>query len=378
MTYWLKWPEASTTFPSMCFHKAATVSYDELTEHYNASFNSINAELDPVRDKFQALLQKDDQLASKSLQQADEIFEILVAYSQKNALPASLSKTELSELKRSLKTLTGIDGFGLHRYYENGFDYLPSPVITAGAPGEFKLFNWGLIPFYMTDMAKADAFRAQTLNCISEEMYEKPSFRDAAKNAQRCLIPCSGGFEWRWLDEKGTIKIPYYFTFTDKKVRSMAGLYSRVKDPVTGLYRYTYTILTTRANPIFEYVHNHKQRMPVFIDPENEKAYLNRDLSKADVLDLCQPSKDKAMDAYTISKLLTTRDVNVPEVIAKLDYNGAMEKADQLLKAGNKAAALELIKKVFTNSESEAKKMKIEDIETVDFQPIRTELRLAS
>jgi putative SOS response-associated peptidase YedK len=89
----------------------------------------------------------------------------------------------------------------------------------------------------------------------------------------------------------------------------MAGLYSRWKDKETGEYYYSYTVLTTRANSILEYVHNNKKRMPVFIDKEDEKTWLNKDLSKNDVLELCQPSQDPAMRAYTISKLLTTRNI---------------------------------------------------------------------
>lgn len=364
----------------MCFHKAATVKYDELTEHYNASFSNINAELEPVRARFQVLLQKDPLLATKSIQQSSEIFAILTAYSKKNALPAHYTKVELSELKRTLKLLTGIDGFGLHRYYENGYDFLPSPIITAGAPEEFKLFNWGFIKNGLTNRDYALKFRANTLNCISEEMYTKDYFKSAVANAQRCLIPVSGGFEWRWLDKEGTIKVPYHFTFTDKKVRSMAGLYSRWKDPLTGEYAYTYTILTTRANEIFEYVHNHKQRMPVFIDKENEKAWLDRNLSQSQVLELCRPSSDKNMDAYTISKLLTANDVdrNVPQVIAALDYNQPIQEATRLLQSGHKAEAIALLKNVFANSDSEAEKMKAEDLETIALQPIRADLRLAS
>jgi putative SOS response-associated peptidase YedK len=364
----------------MCYHKTATVNYDELTEHYNASFNGINAELEPVRERFEVLLQKDPQLAGKSIQQAEEIFETLIAYSQKGALPACYTKEELSELKRLLKILTGIDGFGLHRYYENGFDFLPSPIITAGAPEEFKLFNWGFIKAGLTNHDYAMKFRANTLNCISEEMYDKDYFKSAVVNAQRCLIPCTGGFEWRWLDEEGTIKVPYHFTFTDRKVRSMAGIYSRYKDPLTNQYIYNYSILTTRANEIFNYIHKHKKRMPVFIDKDNEKAFLNRDLSKLDVLNLCQPSSDKNMDAYSISKFLTARNVNanVPKVIAPMDYNQAINEATKLLQSGNKPQAIALLKDVFANSESEAKKMKSEDLETIAMQPIRAELRLAS
>lgn len=100
------------------------------------------------------------------------------------------------------------------------------------------------------DRDKAMQSRLTTLNCIPEEMWEKPSFRDAIKNGQRCLIPVTGFFAWRWLDDAGTMKIPYYVTFRDQKLRSMAGMYSRWKDPNSGEYYYSYTLLTCPANSI--------------------------------------------------------------------------------------------------------------------------------
>jgi putative SOS response-associated peptidase YedK len=158
----------------------------------------------------------------------------------------------------------------------------------------------------------------------------------------------NGFYEWHWLDEKGTVKIPYYVTFRDQRVRSMAGLYSRWKNKQTGEYYYSYTVLTTTANSILEYVHNNKKRMPVFIDQQDEKAWLNKDLSHKDVMELCQPSGDPNMRAYTITKLLTTKNAvtNVPEVWAPLNYQPAIQEAMQYLQSGDKKKALEIFKNV--------------------------------
>jgi len=306
----------------MCFHKSEVEKLNDLMAHYAASFQSITEDLEPIRERFHILMQKDDTLKSIGVTHTEVLNNQLIQYSQKDALPASLTKPELSELKWCLKTLSAFEKEGIYRYHENGFDYLPTPIITAGEPDKFKLFRWGLIPFYMTDKAKAMILRTQTLNCISEEMYEKPSFRDAIKNGQRCLIPVTGFYEWRWLDERGTVKIPYYVTFRDQKVRSMAGLYSRWKDNESGKYYYSYTVLTTKANTILAYVHNHKKRMPVFIAPEDEQTWLKKDLSKEDVQGLCRPYQDTAMRAYTVSKLLTTKNINtnVANVRSPMNY----------------------------------------------------------
>jgi putative SOS response-associated peptidase YedK len=281
----------------MCYHKSLVQKYNDLMDHYSASFNSITEELEPIKERFSIMMSRD----SKS---------------------EPYSKQETQELTWLQKTLNSFTDTEFKRYHENGFDFLPTPIITAGAPEEFKLFRWGLIPFYMSDKEKAMALRVSTLNCISEEMYDKQSFKDAAKNGQRCLIPTSGFYEWRWLDEKGKVKIPYYVSLKERPLVSMAGLYSRWKDKTTDQYYYTYTVLTTTANPMMEYVHNNKKRMPVIIPREFEKDWLNKNLSKDDVLALCQPFKNEAMRAHTVSKLITTKntETNVDEVLKLHNY----------------------------------------------------------
>ncbi len=357
----------------MCFHKSFAKSEQDLLDHYSASFQSIHEDLEVIKEKFTALISKDGQLKALTLGRPNELHELLTQYSQKDALPAHYTKPELAEMKWQLKMLSAYRDGGLYRYYENGFDYLATPIITAGEPDRFKLFRWGLIPFYMSDRDKAMLLRTQTLNCISEEMHEKPSFKDAVKNAQRCLIPVTGFYEWRWLDEQGTVKIPYYITFRDQQVRSMAGLYSRWKDKATGEYYYSYTVLTTQANSILEYVHNNKKRMPVFINREDEKAWLNRDLSHKDVMELCRPSQDTSMRAYTISKLLTTRNIvtNVPQVLQPFNYNTAIEEANHFLQGGDKKKALEAFKNAVAGE-----KIKLEDLAHAAQQEIKAELTL--
>jgi putative SOS response-associated peptidase YedK len=208
------------------------------------------------------------------------------------------------------------------RYHENGFDFLATPVLTAGRPDDLQMFHWGLIPFWVKDLPSALKLRTSTLNCISEEMFDKASFRDAVKEGKRCLIPCTGFYEWRWMDEKGKTKIPYYIHLKDQSLFSLAGLYSRWKDKQTEQSVYTYTVLTTSANSLMKEIHNSKQRMPVIIPRAYEKDWLNRDLTKDDVMAFCQPLDTDLMEAHTISKLITTKgaDTNVEDVMRLHDY----------------------------------------------------------
>lgn len=358
----------------MCNYKSEVEKYNELMEHYSASFQSITEEMDVVKEKFSIMLKKDDVLKDIGLGHSSELGLQLIQYNQKDALPSTLTKQELTEMRWYQRLLSAYGNDSTYeRWYENAFDYFPTHVVTAGEPDKFKLFRWGLIPFFQKDPQKAMEARLNTVNCISEEMWEKPSFRDAIKNGQRCLIPVKGFFEWRWLDEKGTIKVPYYVTFRDQKIRSMAGLYSRWKNPETGEYYYSYTILTCPANSILEYVHNSKKRMPVFIEKENEKDWLNRDLTKDGIMDLCKPYQDTSMRAYTISKLLTTRNVNlnVPEVWAPFNYNTAIQEANEFLLRGEKKNAMSAFKEAMN-----AEKAKEEDLKLLATQEIKPELTM--
>ena len=83
-------------------------------------------------------------------------------------------------------------------YHENGYDFKPSPLVTAQDPANIVLKNWGLIPWFTKKIEDALILRAKTLNCKSEEMYKTASFKDAAKAGQRCLVPATGFFEPHW------------------------------------------------------------------------------------------------------------------------------------------------------------------------------------
>lgn len=209
-------------------------------------------------------------------------------------------------------------------FHENGFDFKTTPIIATAHPNELVLYNWGLIPWWSKSLADGIKLRLQTLNCISEEMYDKPSFRDAAKDGQRCLIPCTSFFEWQWRnpDDKKTEKIPHNIHVKGQTLFSIAGIYSKFKDKASETTYLTYTVLTTVANKRMAEIHNSKKRMPVIIPREYEKDWLNPMLTKDDVLALCRPIDTDQIQDHTISKLITSKKENtdVPQVLEPLAY----------------------------------------------------------
>ena len=101
-------------------------------DHYSASFHAIKDDLELVKEQFTALLKKDEKLIELGLGEPKALNNQLIQYSQKDALPSFYTKQELSEMKWCLKTLESFKEDGFSRYHENGFDYLPTPIITTG------------------------------------------------------------------------------------------------------------------------------------------------------------------------------------------------------------------------------------------------------
>jgi putative SOS response-associated peptidase YedK len=212
-------------------------------------------------------------------------------------------------------------------YYENAFDFKESPVLTLERPKELLMYRWGLIPWWTKSVEDGVRLRTQTLNCISEEMYEKSSFRDSAKENKRCLIPCTGFFEWRWDNvEKPKNKIPYFIHSKEQEIFSIGGLYSTWRDKKSNEEMLTYTVLTTKANPFMSKIHNSKLRQPVLIKKEFERDWLNPNLTEADVLALCGSMPADFLVAHTISKSisgnkLTTDQKNNPAITEEVKYD---------------------------------------------------------
>lgn len=213
------------------------------------------------------------------------------------------------------------------RFVENAFDHFSTPIVTAEDPKRLTAHNWGLIPWFSKNITDALSARLHTANCRSEDMFTTPSFRDAARKGQRCLIPATGFFESKWLDvnKKSTPKFPFLIYRKDQPIFSFAGLYSKWKDMSTDTEYLTYTILTTAAtgNRLMSDIHNSKLRMPVILPREYEKDWLNPNLSEDDVKALCQPYSDKGFDAHPVSKLIYAKNEverNVPQVLEKVQY----------------------------------------------------------
>ena len=216
-------------------------------------------------------------------------------------------------------------------YKANGFDHPDLPVLYIGPDGKsLDLFTWGLIPFWVKDITAAKKLWNQTLNAKSEEIFEKPSYRDSIHPtkgnrglARRCIIPVTGFFEYKHIFEsegstKVIEKIPHYIRPKEQEFFYLAGIYSTWQDPATRERIATFSILTTAANTLMAEIHNSAKRMPLMIDEGLISAWLDPELSKPGIVELMNPCDDSDMAAYPITKEFLK--IDTAEVLEPANY----------------------------------------------------------
>ncbi|MDD3038596.1 SOS response-associated peptidase [Bacteroides sp.] len=197
------------------------------------------------------------------------------------------------------------------QYHVNAFNFPKYPVITNS--DEIQVFNWGLVPFWVKTESDAEQIRKMTLNARSDTIFEKPSFREPIMK-KRCIIPSTGYFEWR---HEGTKKIPYYIYLKDEEIFSMAGIYDRWLDKETGEEHDTFSIITTDTNPLTDYIHNTKHRMPAILTKGDEEKWLDTPLTKVDIQLLLTPFDADKMDAYQIDNDFIKKAPNDPNILLR-------------------------------------------------------------
>jgi putative SOS response-associated peptidase YedK len=206
-------------------------------------------------------------------------------------------------------------------YFYRAFTNPMIPIIDQQDPGTVKLSQWGLIPFWVSDRRKAEQIRRGTYNARSESLTEKPSFREPL-NRGRCLVVAHGFYEWQLVNG---IRIPWYIKLKNNAPFAFAGLSDQWTDPETGESLHTFSIITTEANPLMAKIHNTKKRMPVILNPGDERAWIEgseASVSEVDPAQLLIPFDEKELHAHTVSTLVSKADSDPgnPDIVAPYTY----------------------------------------------------------
>ncbi len=129
---------------------------------------------------------------------------------------------------------------------------------------------FGLVPHWSADTKIA----RHTYNARSETVAVKPSFRDAWKHAQHCIIPAEAFFEPDWRSGRA---VATRIASADGAPLGLAGLWARWRSP-QGELVHSYTMLTINADahPLMQQFHKpgEEKRMVVVLAPQLYQAWL--------------------------------------------------------------------------------------------------------
>lgn len=156
---------------------------------------------------------------------------------------------------------------------------------------EALLGSFGLIPHWATDTKIA----RQTYNARTETVATKPSFRDAWKKTQHCIIPADAIYEPDWRSGKA---VATRISRSDGQPMGIAGLWAWWKSP-KGEVLHSFTMLTINADghSLMQYFHKptDEKRMVVILPEHRYDDWLRAGAAQS--LDFLNPYPADALQA---------------------------------------------------------------------------------
>jgi putative SOS response-associated peptidase YedK len=179
--------------------------------------------------------------------------------------------------------------------------------------GEISLdpLRWGLIPHFCADPKGG----RKPINAKCETVRTLTSFRDAYRR-RRCIVPVDGFFEWKAIKGQKA-KQPYTIALKDGSPFGLGGLWDNWKDPGSGEWIRTFTIITTDANELVAEIHD---RMPLILAPGNYVRWLS---DKPDPGDLLRPYLAEPMRTWPISTRVNKPENDDPSIVEPIELSAA-------------------------------------------------------
>ena len=178
------------------------------------------------------------------------------------------------------------------------------PVITNSSPDGLSFFHWGLIPKW----AKDKSISSKLINARAETLTEKVSFKNALQQ-RRCLVLADGFYEWKRSSKKS--RIPYRIRLKDSSLFTFAGLWEEFEDEDQNCI-HTFTIITTNANSMVSKIHD---RMPVILDRQSEKTWLQQANSVEEHMSLLKSYDEHKMESYSVTSQVNSVENDNPKLI---------------------------------------------------------------
>lgn len=191
-----------------------------------------------------------------------------------------------------------------HWDYPLSYRVLPTEqvpaVVAVDGEREATLMRWGLIPYW----AQGIPLKASTINATAERIDSAPTYRDAWRRGQRCILAMAGFYEPH-VNSDGS-REPFFVTLNDRQVFGVAGLWERSRRS-DGAQLLSCTLITVPANELLAQVHNGKPRMPAILAEGAYDDWLSGAPPQARAL--LEPYPAEFMRAWRVS-----RRVNHPQL----------------------------------------------------------------
>lgn len=179
------------------------------------------------------------------------------------------------------------------------------PVVRADPDGTLELtyLQWWLLPFW----SKEAKVNYSMFNARVESIATSSSFREPFRK-RRCLVPAKGYYEW---EETPDGKQPWFFHAPDNSLLAFAGIWDHwARD---GQVIESCAIIVGDPDPAMGHKHD---RAPFIIPPENQGAWLNRELHDPDdVKKLLVTASASPITSHRVSRAVSNVLNQGPELI---------------------------------------------------------------
>ena len=192
-------------------------------------------------------------------------------------------------------------------FYREHYNASPTqllPIITSASPAGVSVFYWGTAPAW----AKNKTVSEKLINLRAEHFPEKPTLKKSLRT-HRCISPADGFYGWKKVGKKTSI--PYRFVVRSQEIFSFPGIWEEFED-TESLQIQTFAMITLPANAVVNAV---QERMPVILNHETEKLWLDKDSTEENLLAALSVSHAPDLSYYPVSPRISQVEIDVPSLI---------------------------------------------------------------
>ena len=178
------------------------------------------------------------------------------------------------------------------------------PVITGAARKGISTFYWGMHPSF----AKQKTLSERIINQPAEQISERTALKKMLMR-HRCIIPADGFFGWKKVGKK--TMVPYRFMFSENQLFSIAGIWTEFENEKDEEI-HTFTMITI---PSSEDVLQVQDRMPLILDVEQERIWLDAEAPEHRLMELLKTYPKEELISYTVSSGIKDIKNNYPSLL---------------------------------------------------------------